>query len=78
MSSVLQSAYKQFHSTETALLKVHNDVILNIISEVKYGFRKKYSTYMALINLIDKISSGTDSNSFNIGIFTDLFKPSTL
>ena len=25
-----QSAYKQFHSTETALLKVHNDINLNI------------------------------------------------
>jgi len=23
-------AYKQFHSTETALLKVHNDISLNI------------------------------------------------
>ena len=46
----------------------------HIISEVQYGFRKKYSTYMALINLIDKISSGTDSNSFNIGIFIDLSK----
>ena len=46
----------------------------HIISEVQYGFRKKYSTYMALINLIDKISSGIDSNSFNIGIFIDLSK----
>ena len=46
----------------------------HIISEVQYGFRKKYSTYIALINIIDKISSGTDSNSFNIGIFIDLSK----
>ena len=30
MSNVLQSAYKQFHSTETALLKVHSDVTLNM------------------------------------------------
>ena len=30
MSNVLQSAYKQSHSTETALLKVHNDVTLNM------------------------------------------------
>ena len=30
LSNVLQSAYKQFHSTETALLKVHSDINLNI------------------------------------------------
>ena len=30
MSNVLQSAYKHFLSTETALLKVHNDVTLNM------------------------------------------------
>ena len=30
LSNVSQSAYKEFHSTETALLKVHNDVTLNI------------------------------------------------
>ena len=26
----VQSAYKQIHSSETALLKVHNDIALNI------------------------------------------------
>ena len=30
MSSALQSAYKQFHSKETALLKVHNGVTVNM------------------------------------------------
>ena len=30
LSNASQSAYKEFHSTETALLKVHNDVTLNI------------------------------------------------
>ena len=30
MSNILHSAYKQFHSTETALLKVRNDVTLNM------------------------------------------------
>ena len=30
MSNVLLSAYKQFHSTETALLKVHHDITLNM------------------------------------------------
>ena len=30
LSNLSQSAYKQFRSTETALLKVHNDINLNI------------------------------------------------
>ena len=30
MSNKLQSAYKKFHSTESALLKVENDVLLNM------------------------------------------------
>ena len=30
MSNVLQSAYKQFHSTETVVLKVHNGVTLRM------------------------------------------------
>ena len=30
MSNNLQSAYKKFHSTESALLKVENDVLLNM------------------------------------------------
>ena len=29
LSNMSQSAYKQFHSTETALLKAHNDINLN-------------------------------------------------
>ena len=30
MSNNLQSAYKKFHSTESALLNVENDVLLNM------------------------------------------------
>ena len=30
LSNKYQSAYKKFHSTETALLKVENDIILNM------------------------------------------------
>ena len=30
LSNQVQSAYKGFHSTETALLKIHNDIICNM------------------------------------------------
>ena len=30
LSNDLQSAYKRFRSTETALLKVHNDIVDNM------------------------------------------------
>jgi len=30
LSNIFQSAYRQFHSTETSLLKVHNDISLNM------------------------------------------------
>ena len=32
LDEILQSAYKQFHSTETALVKVFNDIILDVDS----------------------------------------------
>ena len=35
----------------------------NIITEKQYGFRKKYATYMALIDLIDKISCNFDEKN---------------
>ena len=46
----------------------------NIISKKQYGFRGNYSTYMAIIDLVDKISSNIDNNKHSIGIFFDLNK----
>ena len=33
----------------------------NIISKKQYGFKENYSTYMAIIDLVDKISSNIDN-----------------
>ena len=46
----------------------------NIISKKQYGFRKNYSTYMALFDLVDKISSNMNHKKHNIGVFLDLSK----
>ena len=46
----------------------------NILSNKQYGFRGNYSTYMAMIDLVDKISSNIDQKNHNIGIFLDLSK----
>ena len=46
----------------------------NIISEKQYGFRKKYATYMALIDLVDTISCNFDDFFFTVGVFLDLSK----
>lgn len=40
----------------------------------QYAFRKERSTYMALLHLMDWISSALDNNEFALGIFLDLSK----
>ena len=44
----------------------------NIIYKKQYGFRENYSTYLAIIDLVDKISSNIDNNKHSIGIYIDL------
>ena len=46
----------------------------NILSSNQFGFRPKYSTSMALLELYDRISEAIDSKQFSIGIFIDLQK----
>ena len=45
-----------------------------ILSPYQFGFRKNHSTFMAIADMYDKISSATDENKFSIGIFIDLSK----
>ena len=46
----------------------------NILFENQYGFRSQHSTSLALIRLIDQISSSIDSKKFCAEIFLDLSK----
>ena len=46
----------------------------NSLSENQFGFRKVYSTYMAIMNMCNKISEAIDQNKFSIGIFLNLSK----
>jgi len=46
----------------------------SILCSNQFGFRKNHSTYMALIDLYDKISLAIDKNEFSMGIFIDLSK----
>ena len=46
----------------------------NILSMNQFGFRKNYSTFLALIDLVDSISKNIDEGNYSIGIFLDLSK----
>jgi len=44
------------------------------LTDNQYGFRANYSTSMALIELIDRITEEMDDKKFSLGIFIDLSK----
>ena len=46
----------------------------NIFSPSQYGFRKKHSTYMAIMKFHEKVTEAIDKNEFCLGIFIDLSK----
>ena len=46
----------------------------NILNEKQFGFRQMHSTYMAIIELVDKIANAVERNETTIGIFLDLSK----
>ena len=44
----------------------------SILNNHQYGFRKKNSTFMAILELSNKILDSFEKNEFPIGIFIDL------
>ena len=45
-----------------------------ILNDHQYGFRKKHCTFMAVLELTNKIFDSFEKNEFTIGIFIDLKK----
>ncbi len=46
----------------------------NILNEKQFGFRSNHSTYMAIIELVDKVTNAVEKNESTLGIFLDLSK----
>ena len=47
---------------------------LNLLYKYQFGFRNNHSTYMALIILLEKITSSLDKGEFTISLFIDFRK----
>ena len=65
-SKILESA---IHRRLMGYLTKHS-----ILNNHQYGFRKKHSTFMAILELTNKIFDLFEKNEFTIGIFIDLKK----
>src|SRR5438552_19211639 len=69
-----------FLAFQNYLSKIISNRLLSYINKfemfnpAQYGFRKKHSTYMAMLNLYDKVSEAVDKNEFSIGVFINLSK----
>ena len=46
----------------------------DILSNSQYGFRKNMSTNLALLELVEELTSSTDKKNKTIGVFIDLKK----
>ena len=46
----------------------------NLLTENQYGFRSSRSTSLALLQLVEEISSSLDKAKFTVGVFIDLSK----
>ena len=50
--------------------------ICKVINKKQYGFRSNYSTYMALLNMLENEINAFDTGECAVGIFLDFQKAS--
>ena len=71
--SVLPTLSKVFeriiHKRIISFLEKHK-----ILDKSQFGFRKEYSTHLALTMLVDEITAALDNKEYFVGIFIDLSK----
>ena len=48
--------------------------IVKILHENQYGFRKKSSTYLALLSFVDKVIQAIEKGEYAVGVFLDFSK----
>jgi hypothetical protein len=71
--SILSVISKIFERVmHTRLSKYINDN--NILHKFQFGFREGYNTSLALVTLVDRISSAVHNNEFVLGLFLDFKK----
>ena len=71
--SLLPSILKIFE--KTILLQLSNYLeIHSLVNANQYGFRKKHSTEMASLHLVDTLNRELDSNNTPLNIYLDLSK----
>lgn len=71
--SILPSFSKIFEKAMFNRLSSYLEKNLILVNN-QYGFRKNHSTYMAVMDMYNKISMAIDENEFAVGIFIDLSK----
>jgi hypothetical protein len=71
--SILPSFSKFFEKAVSIRLMAFlesNDILIRN----QYGFRKNHSSYMAIVDMYDKISKAIDEGEYAVGVFVDLSK----
>jgi len=71
--SLLTNFSKIYEKVMYVRLKSHLDR-LKVPSSNQFGFKKNSSTFMSVLDMVDKITDAIDSKQFAMGVFIDLAK----